>query len=68
MSALRWGQEELYADVVVGADGFHSIVGEKSGLVQAWTPERCLLAVKEVLDLPSEVINERFQTDGRHRL
>ena len=62
---VRVGEEELYADVVVGADGFHSIVGEKSGLVQAWEPERCFLAVKEVLDLPSDVINERFQvTDG----
>ncbi|MEN8244030.1 MAG: FAD-dependent oxidoreductase [Thermodesulfobacteriota bacterium] len=59
------GGEELYADVVVGADGFHSIVGEKTGLVKSWKPERCLLAVKEVLDLPSHVINERFQlTDG----
>ncbi len=62
---IRVGAEELYADVVVGADGFHSIVAEKSGLIQVWPPERCLLAVKEVLDLPSEVINERFQlTDG----
>jgi len=62
---IKVGQEELYADVVVGADGFHSIVGEKSGLIHEWPPERCLLAVKEVLDLPAEVINERFQlTDG----
>ena len=62
---VRVGAEELYADVVVGADGFHSIVGETSGLVQAWKPERCFLAVKEVLDLPSETINERFQVaDG----
>jgi len=62
---VRVGGEELYADVVVGADGFHSIVGEKSGLVQAWQPERCFLAVKEVLDLPSDIINERFQVaDG----
>ncbi len=62
---IKVDEEELYADVVVGADGFHSIVGEKSGLIQAWPPERCFLAVKEVLDLPAEVINERFQlTDG----
>jgi len=62
---VKVGEEELYADVVVGADGYHSIVGEKSGLIQAWSPDRCLLAVKEVLNLPSQVINERFQlTDG----
>ncbi len=62
---VRVGDEELYADVVVGADGFHSVVGEKSGLITTWKPERCFLAVKEVLDLPSDVINERFQVaDG----
>lgn len=62
---IRVEEEELYADVVVGADGFHSTVGEKSGLIADWKPEQCFLAVKEVLDLPSEVINERFQvTDG----
>ena len=62
---VRVGEEELYADVVVGADGFHSIVGEKSGLLRAWEPDRCFLAVKEVLDLPSDIINQRFQvTDG----
>lgn len=62
---VRVGEDELYADVVVGADGFHTIVGEKSGLVRTWEPERCFLAVKEVLDLPPAIINERFQvTDG----
>jgi flavin-dependent dehydrogenase len=47
----------------VGADGFHSIVGEKSGLIRTWSPDRCLLAVKEVLNLPAEVINARFQLE-----
>lgn len=61
VAGVRVGEEELYADVVVGAEGFHSIVGEKSGLIRAWPPERCYLAVKEVLDLPPDVINERFQ-------
>ncbi|MCG6909332.1 MAG: FAD-dependent oxidoreductase [Deltaproteobacteria bacterium] len=62
---VKVGEEELYADVVVGADGYHTVVGEKSGLVTTWKPERCYLAVKEVLDLPAAVINERFQlTDG----
>jgi electron transfer flavoprotein-quinone oxidoreductase len=57
--------EELYADVVVGADGYHSMVGEKAGLIREWSPAKCMLGVKEVLDLPPEVINERFQlSDG----
>jgi electron transfer flavoprotein-quinone oxidoreductase len=62
---VKVGDEELYADVVVGCDGFHTIVGEKAGLVKEWPPERTFLGVKQVLDLPSETINERFQlTDG----
>ena len=62
---IKVDDEELYADVVVGADGYHSIVGEKAGLIREWSPAKCTLGVKEVLDLPPEVINERFQlSDG----
>jgi electron transfer flavoprotein-quinone oxidoreductase len=53
--------EELYADVVVGADGYHSMVGEKAGLIREWPQKNYVLGVKEVLDLPPEVIEERFQ-------
>lgn len=62
---VRVDDDELYADVVVGADGYHSKVAEKAGLVRKWLPERCWHGVKEILDLPSDVINERFQlSDG----
>ena len=62
---IKVDDEELHADVVVGADGYHSIVGEKAGWIREWSPAHCSLGVKEVLDLPSEVINERFQlSDG----
>jgi electron transfer flavoprotein-quinone oxidoreductase len=57
---VRVGEEELYADVVVGADGFHSVVAENSGLIEERDPAMCYLGVKEVLDLPSDVINQRF--------
>jgi electron transfer flavoprotein-quinone oxidoreductase len=58
---VKVDDEELYADVVVGADGYHSIVGDKAGLIRERSPDKCFLGVKEVLDLPSEVIEERFQ-------
>ncbi|MCF8070433.1 MAG: FAD-dependent monooxygenase [Desulfobacterales bacterium] len=62
---VKVGDEELYADVVVGADGYHSKVAERSGLNPVLDPGQCLLSVKEVLNLPAEVINDRFQlTDG----
>jgi electron transfer flavoprotein-quinone oxidoreductase len=58
---IKVDDEELYADVVVGADGYHSIVGDKAGLIRERSPDKCALGVKEVLDLPPEAIEERFQ-------
>jgi electron transfer flavoprotein-quinone oxidoreductase len=57
---IKIGDDELLSDVVVGADGVHSVVARKAGLV-ADEPARYMLGIKEVLDLPSEVIDERFQ-------
>ena len=57
---VRVGDEELLADVVVGADGLHTVVGRKASLVSD-DIRTYLLGVKEVLDLPPEVIEERFQ-------
>jgi electron transfer flavoprotein-quinone oxidoreductase len=56
---VKVGDEEMLADVVIGADGFHSVVARQSGLYVDDT-SRCVLGMKEVLDLPSEVIEERF--------
>jgi electron transfer flavoprotein-quinone oxidoreductase len=57
---IKVGEEELLADVVVGADGIHSVVSRESGLYLDDT-SRYMLGIKEVLDLPPEVIEERFQ-------
>jgi electron transfer flavoprotein-quinone oxidoreductase len=56
---VKVGDEEMLADVVVGADGFHSVVSRESGLYADDT-SRCMLGIKEVLGLPPEVIEERF--------
>ena len=58
---IKVDDEELYADVVVGADGYHSVVADKAGLIRERSPDKCALGVKEVLDLPQKVIEERFQ-------
>lgn len=60
VAGVRIGDEELRADVVVGADGIHTVVGRAAGLVED-DPRTYMLGVKEVLDLPPEVIEERFQ-------
>jgi electron transfer flavoprotein-quinone oxidoreductase len=59
---VKVGEEELQADVVVGADGIHTVVGRQAGLVSD-DIRAYLLGVKEVLDLDSELIEERFQLE-----
>jgi electron transfer flavoprotein-quinone oxidoreductase len=46
--------------VVIGADGVNSTVAEKSGLLPRLTPPEVSLIVREILDLPADVIEERF--------
>lgn len=53
-------ENELYADVVVGADGVMSTVATKSGLCRPNTPKKVALGVKEVYDLPQDKIETRF--------
>lgn len=57
---VKIGDDELLADVVVGADGVLSMVARESGLYED-DISRYKLGVKEVLDLPPGVIEERFQ-------
>lgn len=59
---IKVGEEELMADVVVGADGIHTVVGRQAGLVDD-DIRTYLLGVKEVLDLEPDVIEERFQVE-----
>jgi electron transfer flavoprotein-quinone oxidoreductase len=51
---------ELYADVVVMADGVNALVGNRSGLSKMVEPEHAALAVKEMHFLPRDVIEARF--------
>lgn len=60
---VRTGREEgdLYADVVVICDGVHSFLARKAGLAgRDIEPHEVALAVKEIIALPPEVIQERF--------
>ncbi|MBX6351242.1 MAG: FAD-dependent oxidoreductase, partial [Clostridia bacterium] len=51
---------DLYADVVVIAQGVNALLVQKAGLGEDLAMEHAALAVKEVLALPSEKIEERF--------
>ncbi|MCZ8513985.1 FAD-dependent oxidoreductase [Paenibacillus filicis] len=54
----------LYADVVVVADGVNSLLGKSLGIHKEWKPDEVSLAVKEVIALPREKIEDRFQLEG----
>ncbi|HEV3265168.1 MAG TPA: FAD-dependent oxidoreductase [Acidimicrobiales bacterium] len=57
-------QGELWAKVVVAADGVNSFLAKEAGLMPVAEASHHTLGVKEVLDLPRQVIDERFGLRG----
>jgi electron transfer flavoprotein-quinone oxidoreductase len=55
---------DLYADVVIIADGVNSLLGKSLGIHKEWAPDEVSLAVKEVISLPKEKIEDRFNLEG----
>ncbi len=51
---------ELFANVVVLADGANSLLGQRAGLHEEWQPEEQALVAKETLRLDAARIEERF--------
>lgn len=58
--------EKYFADIVIIAEGVNSLLTESIGLKKPTEAKNVALSVKEVLKLPKEVINERFNVDGNH--
>lgn len=55
----------IYADAVVLADGANSLVATRAGLREDIRAEHAALAVKEVIFLPREAIDARFNLTGQ---
>ncbi len=55
---------ELYADVVIAADGVNSLLAQDAGLREELSSEQVAAAVKEVIALPRETIEDRFHVSG----
>ncbi|MDY0322928.1 MAG: FAD-dependent oxidoreductase [Candidatus Carbobacillus sp.] len=51
---------DVYADVVILADGANSLLAKQIGFHKEWLPEEVALAVMEVLSLPKDTIESRF--------
>lgn len=57
--------EEFYADIVILADGVNSLLAKQIGLRKDLKDSEIAVGVKEVLKLPKEVIEQRFNlNDG----
>ncbi|MHB9111082.1 MAG: FAD-dependent oxidoreductase [Thermoleophilia bacterium] len=54
---------ELEADVVILCEGVNPFLAEKAGLSKGVKPESVALAVKEVLALPREKLEDRFNLE-----
>ena len=54
------GEEELRSNIVIIADGVLSPLGQQAGLKEEISPHRVAVGVKEVIQLPQEEINKRF--------
>jgi electron transfer flavoprotein-quinone oxidoreductase len=61
-------QGELYADVVIAADGINSVVKRRGNFAEDLSSEEVSLGVKEVLALSEESINSAFSLSGQEGL
>ncbi|XOK60925.1 FAD-dependent oxidoreductase [Paenibacillus elgii] len=55
---------DLYADVVVLADGVNSLLAKSLGFHKEFRPDEVALAVMEVLKLDRKIIEDRFGLEG----
>lgn len=61
---VRRDQGEVYADAVIIADGANSLLARQAGLRKDFTAPDMSVAAKEVLALPAETIDTRFNLNN----
>lgn len=54
------GEDEMYANVVVAADGVNSFMAQKAGLINDIPAHSVGIGVKEIIELPAKTIQARF--------
>lgn len=57
---VKAGEDDMYADVVIAADGVNSFIAQKAGLFGDIEGQTIGVGVKEIIELPSKTIEERF--------
>jgi electron transfer flavoprotein-quinone oxidoreductase len=64
VAGVKVGNESFPASVVILADGANSLLAAKAGLRKEFGPHDMKQGIKEVIQLPREVIEDRFQLQG----
>lgn len=54
------GEDEMYADIVIAADGVNSFMAQQAGLIEDIPAKTVGVGVKVVIELPAKTIEERF--------
>jgi electron transfer flavoprotein-quinone oxidoreductase len=57
---IKVGDDEMRAGMVVAADGVNSLIGQQAGLFPEVKAHAVGVGVKETIELPAAVINQRF--------
>lgn len=57
---VKCGEDEMLAEVVVAADGVNSFIAQEAGLIKDISARTVGVGVKEVIELPARIIEERF--------
>ena len=67
VKGVRTGRDDgdVEADVVILAEGANALIAERAGFRPQMGPRNRVSAVKEVIALPPEIIEDRFHLEGR---
>ncbi len=57
---VKTDRGDILADVIIAADGVNSMLSKQAGLREELPPDAVVLAVKEVIAVPKQKIEERF--------
>jgi electron transfer flavoprotein-quinone oxidoreductase len=68
VAGIKAGGDELPAHAVIACDGVNSILAEKAGLRGKISPRDIKQGIKEVVQLPRQVIEQRFNLKGEEGL
>ncbi|MFX1514347.1 MAG: FAD-dependent oxidoreductase [Promethearchaeota archaeon] len=61
---VKAGEDDVFADVVIAADGVNSLLAEKAKLRKTPLPKHMGLGIKEIITLSRDVLEERFILSG----